>query len=162
MPPWPTDQTPWPRAGQRGLEAIEELREQGVKITFVQGEVPGAAAIEEKVAILAERLNARVITCSAEFSRHLEEAGGRVLDLRRLANELSPDHVPGEHLKVDLVRAGRQPAQAVGFLPAGDMVVVNDAEELVGQSRRGDRRVVDPAHKPGPARVRTCSGRGPF
>ena len=57
-----------------------------------------------------------------------------MLDLRRLATELSPDHVPGEHLKVDLVRAGRQPAQAIGFLPAGDMVVVNDAEELVGQS----------------------------
>ena len=122
------------RRARRGLEAIDELREQGVKITFVQGDVPGAASIEEKVATMAHRLNARVVTCSAELTRHREEAGGRVLDLRRLATELSPDHVPGEHLKVDLVRAGRQPQQAIGFLPAGDMVVVNDAEELVGQS----------------------------
>ena len=37
-------------------------------------------------------------------------------------------------MKVDLIRAGRQPAQAIGFLAGGDMVVVNDAEDLVGKS----------------------------
>ncbi|MGA3352008.1 MAG: hypothetical protein ABSD85_02330 [Acidimicrobiales bacterium] len=122
------------RRARRGLEAIDELRSLGVKVTFVQSDVPGADSIEDKVVVLADRLNARVVTCSAELTRRREEAGARVLDLRRLANELSPDHVPGEHLKIDLVRAGRQPQQAIGFLPAGDMVVVNDAEELVGQS----------------------------
>ena len=62
--------------------------------------------------------------------------GGRrpVLDLRRLVSDLSPDHIPGEHLRVDLIRAGRQPQQAIGFLPDGDMVVVNDAEEMVGRA----------------------------
>ena len=122
------------RRARRGLEAIDELKSLGVSVTFVQGDLPGSASIEDKVSLLADRLNARVVTCSAELTRRREEAGARVLDLRRLANDLSPDHVPGEHLKVDLVRAGRQPAQAIGFLPAGDMVVVNDAEELVGQS----------------------------
>jgi uncharacterized protein YacL len=122
------------RRARRGLEAIDELKSLGAKVTFVQGDVPGADSIEEKVAVLADRLDARVVTCSAELARRREEAGARVLDLRRLASDLSPDHVPGEHLKVDLVRPGRQPQQAVGFLPAGDMVVVNDAEELVGQT----------------------------
>ncbi len=122
------------RRARRGLEAIDELKDLGQNVTFVQGDLPGAASIEEKVAVLADRLNARVVTCSAELTRRREEAGGRVLDLRRLANDLSPDHVPGEHLKVDLVRPGRQPQQAIGFLPAGDMVVVNDAGELVGHS----------------------------
>ncbi len=122
------------RRARRGLEAIDELRNLGVKMTFVQGDLPGSAGIEEKVAVLADRLNARIVTCSADLARRREESGARVLDLRRLASDLSPDHVPGEHLRVDLVRPGRQPQQAIGFLPAGDMVVVNDAEELVGQS----------------------------
>ena len=122
------------RRARRGLEAIEELKDLGVNVTFVQGDLPGSASIEDKVIVLADRLNARVVTCSTELTHRREEAGARVLDLRRLASDLSPDHVPGERLKVDLVRAGRQPQQAIGFLPAGDMVVVNDAEELVGQS----------------------------
>jgi uncharacterized protein YacL len=57
-----------------------------------------------------------------------------VLDLRGLAGELGPDHVPGESLRIDLVRAGSQPHQAVGYLPDGDMVVVNDAEAYIGAS----------------------------
>jgi len=122
------------RRARRGLEAIDELRNLGVKVTFVQGDVPAAASTEEKVAILADRLHARVVTCSAETTRHREEAGAPVLDLRRLASDLAPDHVPGEHLKVDLIRPGRQPQQAIGFLPDGDMVVVNDAEDLVGHA----------------------------
>ena len=121
------------RRARRGLEAIAELRNLGTKVTFVKGDVPGAASIDEKVAILADRLHARVVTCSVEMTRRREEAGGRVLDLRRLVSELSPDHVPGERLRVDLIRAGRQPQQAIGFLPDGDMVVVNDAEEMIGR-----------------------------
>lgn len=122
------------RRARRGLEAVEELKSRGVKVTFVQGDLPAAATIEDKMVLLADRLDARVVTCSAELARRREEVGARVLDLRKLANELSPDHVPGEHLRVDLIRAGRQPQQAIGFLPAGDMVVVNDAEDLVGRN----------------------------
>jgi uncharacterized protein YacL len=50
-------------------------------------------------------------------------------------SELSPDHPPGERLVIDLVKSGRQPRQAVGYLPEGDMVVVNDASHLVGRSQ---------------------------
>jgi len=67
--------------------------------------------------VLADRLNARVVTCSAELTRRREEAGARVLDLRRLALDLSPDHVPGEHLKVDLIRAGASPSRRSAFCP---------------------------------------------
>ena len=84
------------RRARRGLEALEELRNLGVKVTFVQSDVPSAASIEEKVSILADRLNARVVTCSVEMTRRREEAGGRVLDLRRLVSDLSPDHIPGD------------------------------------------------------------------
>jgi uncharacterized protein YacL len=50
-----------------------------------------------------------------------------------VASGLSPDHLPGQQLQVELIREGRQPRQAVGFLPDGDMVVVNDATHLLDQ-----------------------------
>ena len=73
-------------------------------MTFVQGDVPEAASTEEKVSILADRLHARVVTCSSEMTRRREAANAPVLDLRRLASDLAPDHIPGEHLRIDLVR----------------------------------------------------------
>jgi hypothetical protein len=36
-------------------------------------------------------------------------------------------------LIIDLVKPGNQPRQAVGFLPDGDMVVVNDAAHQIGR-----------------------------
>ena len=72
-----------------------------------------------------------------------------VVDLRTVATELSPDHLPGEGLVVDLVREGRQPRQAVGYLPDGDMVVVNDATHLIDRARSVSSGALHPADHPG-------------
>lgn len=119
------------RAG-RALEAIGVIRAAGVAVTVVSGDVPEVSMIEEKVLVLAERLGARLLTSSAEIARQQAHLGVVIVDLRAVAADLAPDHIPGERLFVDLVRAGRQAHQAVGYLPDGDMVVVNDAGHLVG------------------------------
>jgi uncharacterized protein YacL len=74
-------------------------------------------------------------TCSADLAEKAESEGIDAVDLRRLMSELAPDHPPGERLVIDLVKSGRQARQAVGYLPEGDMVVVNDAAHLVGRDR---------------------------
>ena len=56
-----------------------------------------------------------------------------VVNLHTVTTELAPDHVPGERMTVALVKEGRQPRQAVGYLPDGDMVVVNDATHLIDE-----------------------------
>ena len=50
-----------------------------------------------------------------------------------MASALTPDHLPGERLRLELIKEGRQARQAVGYLPDGDMVVVNDATHLIDQ-----------------------------
>lgn len=122
------------RRAQRGLEAVAELGEVGIAVTVVPGELAGTALTEEKVLRLAGELGVRLYTCSAEVARAREQTGVPIIDLRALVTELAPDHIPGERLRVDLVRPGRQDHQAVGYLPDGDMVVVNGAEHLVGRS----------------------------
>jgi uncharacterized protein YacL len=121
------------RRARRGLEALEVIRDAGVTVTVVAGDVPGASMTEEKVLTIAERLQARLVTCSADVARQQATFGIAIVDLRALLSDLAPDHVPGERLAVDLVRPGKQARQALGFLPDGDMVVVNDAAHRIGE-----------------------------
>jgi uncharacterized protein YacL len=121
------------RRAHRGLESIEALRAGGVEVWMSEDEVPELEDTGDRAIALAHRMHFRLATCSVEVAERAEAEGIDVVDLRRLAAELSPDHPTGEHLVIDLVKEGRQPRQAVGYLPEGDMVVVNDASHLVGR-----------------------------
>ncbi len=133
------------RRAHRGLEAIEALRADGVEVWMNEDEVPELDDTGERAIALAHRLHVRLATTSVEIADRAEAEDIDVIDLRRLAAELSPDHPPGEHLVIDLLKEGRQPRQAVGYLPEGDMVVVNDAAHLVG--RRAIEVVVSSARQ---------------
>lgn len=123
------------RRARRGLEAMEALREAGTEVRTSEEEVPQFDDTADRALALAHRLHVRLATCSSELAKRAVDDGVQVVDLRRLLTELTPDHPVGERLVVDLVKEGRQPRQAVGYLPDGDMVVVNDASHLVGRSQ---------------------------
>lgn len=121
------------RRARRGLESAEALREFGVAVHIAPDEVPEVDDLTIKLLTVARRLGLRIGTCSTTVT---EEAGRwelPVVDLRSIAHALTPDHLPGEHLRIELIKEGRQARQAVGYLPDGDMVVVNDATHLVDQ-----------------------------
>lgn len=120
------------RRARAGLEGLEALRRQSVSVWIDESEVPEMPTTAEKALALATRLRCRLVTCSADLAARAGETGVEAVNLRRLSADLAPHHPAGERLVVDLVRPGRQAHQAVGFLPDGDMVVVNDAEALVG------------------------------
>lgn len=121
------------RRAARGLESIEALRELGVTVSIAPDEVPEVDDPTTKILTLARRTGLRVGTCSPMVAEAAESWGVSAVNLHEVTTQLSPDHVPGELLEVALVREGRQPRQAVGYLPDGDMVVVNDASHLIDE-----------------------------
>ena len=121
------------RRASRGLESIEALRELGVTVSVAPDEVPEVDDPMTKILTLARRTGLRVGTCSPSVVEVADDWGVAAVNLHAVTTQLSPDHVPGEHLEVALVREGRQPRQAVGYLPDGDMVVVNDASHMIDE-----------------------------
>lgn len=122
------------RRARRALESLADLRQSGVPVSVVAEEVPGGTSTAQRAVAVARRLGGQLVTCSAASVEAAAQAGVPSMDLRRLADDLLPDHPVGQRLDVDLLRPGRMPRQAVGYLPDGDMVVVNDAAHLVGTS----------------------------
>lgn len=126
------------RRARRGLESIEALREMAVPVHIAPDEVPEVDDPTVKILTVARRLGLRIGTCSAAVVEGAARWELPCVDLRGIAQSLTPDHVPGEQLDIDLIKEGSQPRQAVGYLADGDMVVVNDAIHLID---RGPARV---------------------
>ena len=121
------------RRARRGLESIEVLRERGVPVRLARDEVPEVDDPTTKLLTVARRAGLPVATCSSKVVDEARRWEVAIIDLREIAHELTPDHLPGDRLLIELIREGRQPRQAVGYLPDGDMVVVNDAVHLIDQ-----------------------------
>jgi uncharacterized protein YacL len=62
-----------------------------------------------------------------------ELSGVSVLNVNDLANAVKAVVLPGERLRVHVLREGKEPGQGVGFLEDGTMVVVEQGRRLLGQ-----------------------------
>ena len=121
---------------------------------LAENELPEIDDLNERLVEMARRLGLRLVTCSGPVKDLAKRRGIAVTDLRPLANDLTPDHPPGEQLVIDLVKEGNQPRQALGYLSDGDMVVVNDASHLIGRENVVVEVLSTRAHHPGAARLR--------
>jgi uncharacterized protein YacL len=118
--------------GRRGLEMLTRLqRVSRVDVSIEEAEVPGAT-VDQKIIELARALPAMILTADIGLARVAAIEGLFTLNLNDVANALRQNAVPGEPMTVSLLRRGEQPGQAVGYLPDGTMVVVDDAVDLIG------------------------------
>jgi uncharacterized protein YacL len=121
------------RRARRGLERLDVLRDLRVPVHVAENEVPEFDDLTDRLVEVARRLGLRIVTCSGQVRETAKRRGVAVTDLRPLANDLTPDHMPGEQLVLDLVKEGNQPRQAAGYLADGDLVIVNDASHMIGR-----------------------------
>lgn len=121
------------RRARRGLERLDVLRDLRVPVHVAENEVPEIDDLTDRLVEVARRLGLRLVTCSGQVKETAKRRGVAVTDLRPLANDLTPDHMPGEQLVLDLVKEGNQPRQAAGYLADGDLVIVNDASHMIGR-----------------------------
>ena len=59
-----------------------------------------------------------------------------VINLNDIANSLKPVFLPGEEVKIKVVKAGEGPGQGVGYLDDGTMIVIEDGRDQIGNDVR--------------------------
>ena len=120
--------------GRRGLEVLQSLqREPVVDVTVSDDEHTEIPEVDAKLMRLALDHGYSLLTLDTNLAKAASIAGARVLNLHALSLALRPPVVAGEDVSVQLIKAGREPGQGVGYLDDGTMVVVEDGKRLVGR-----------------------------
>jgi uncharacterized protein YacL len=119
--------------GRRGLEVLQTLqREPAVDVEPVQDMHPEIPEVDAKLVRLCLDEGYSLLTLDTNLAKAASVAGARVLNLHALSLALRPPVVAGEDVMVQLIKAGREPGQGVGYLDDGTMVVVEQGRRLVG------------------------------
>ena len=123
------------RRGRRGLDVLDALREVGAIELRVTEESPaGFEEVDAKLAALADRWGATLVSTDHNLTRVVALRGIKVLNPHALGESLRPAVVPGDLVMLEVERTGTEPGQGVGFLDDGTMVVVEEGAVLVGQT----------------------------
>ena len=115
--------------GQRGIECVKSLPDLHIEST-------GQTPVETDVALmsLAREKGAALLTADGVMHKAARVAGLTAVNINDLAVALRTVTAAGDVLTLPLTKPGKEPHQAVGYLPDGTMLVVENARERIGQT----------------------------
>lgn len=120
--------------GRRGLEMLNRIqRNPRNEVKIHDGDFPDEKEVDAKLIRLARNLRAKLYTNDYNLGKVAELQSVNHVNLHELAKSMRVILLPGEVLSLRIVREGKDKGQGVGYLPDGTMVVVNNAQSVVGQ-----------------------------
>ena len=121
--------------GRRGLDILHKIQKMSrITVRIVDEDFPKIKEVDAKLVALAKLLNAKVITNDFNLNKVAELQGVSVLNINELADSLKPVVLPGEAMKVFILKEGKEYNQGVAYLDDGTMVVVENARRLIGKN----------------------------
>lgn len=119
--------------GRRGLDMLNKIKSSSkVEVSIQDQDFPEIEEVDAKLVKLAKISGAKILTNDYNLNKVAEFQGIEVLNINELANALKPVVLPGEYMEVELVKEGKENAQALAYLDDGTMVVVDEAKHLIG------------------------------
>ncbi|MDO4288945.1 MAG: PIN/TRAM domain-containing protein [Eubacterium sp.] len=120
--------------GRRGLDIIRKMQEdfEGV-VQISEEDFEDIHEVDGKLIRLAKDLKYKILTNDYNLNKVAAVQGVEVLNINELANAVKPVVLPGEEMKVLLIKNGKEAGQAVGYLDDGTMIVVENARRHVGE-----------------------------
>jgi uncharacterized protein YacL len=121
--------------GRRGLDILHRIQKMAhISVRITDEDFPKIKEVDSKLVALARVHDAKVITNDFNLNKVAELQGVTVLNINELANALKPVVLPGETLRVFVMKEGKEYNQGVAYLDDGTMVVVENGRKLIGKN----------------------------
>jgi uncharacterized protein YacL len=121
--------------GRRGLDILQKLQKvASLQIQIVEDDFPTVREVDLKLIELAKVYEGKIITNDFNLNKVAQLQGVQVLNINELANALKPIVLPGEAMRVFILKEGKEYNQGVAYLDDGTMVVVDNARKMIGKT----------------------------
>ncbi len=121
--------------GRRGLDILQRVQKMaGVDVSISDVDFPDVREVDLKLIELARTLQGKIITNDFNLNKVAQLRGVEVLNVNELANALKPVVLPGEIMKVFILKEGKEYNQGVAYLDDGTMVVVDNARKMISKT----------------------------
>jgi uncharacterized protein YacL len=121
--------------GRRGLDILQKIQKaSNVHVQIVETDFPEVREVDMKLIELARRMGGKIVTNDFNLNKVAQLRGVAVLNINELANSLKPVVLPGELMRVFILKEGKEAGQGVGYLDDGTMVVVDQGRKALGKT----------------------------
>lgn len=121
--------------GRRGLDILQRIQKMThLNVQIVEEDFPQVRDVDMKLIELAKIYDCKIITNDFNLNKVAQLHGVDVLNINELANSLKPIVLPGETMRVFILKEGKEYNQGVAYLDDGTMVVVDNAKKLISKT----------------------------
>src|ERR1700716_1339908 len=103
-------------------------------IQIVETDFPSVREVDLKLIELGKQIDAVIVTNDFNLNKVAQLRGVNVLNINELANALKPIVLPGEAMRVFILKEGKEYNQGVAYLDDGTMVVVDNAKKMISKT----------------------------
>lgn len=122
--------------GRRGLDVLQSIQDDSSKMTVevMNIDFDDINGVDSKLVRLAQKVKGKIITNDFNLNKVAQLRGVEVLNINDLSNAVKSVVVPGETMRVQVVRDGREPGQGVGYLEDGTMIVIENGHRYLSRT----------------------------
>ena len=121
--------------GRRGLDILQRMQKMAnISVQIVEEDFPHLREVDMKLIELARAYEGKIVTNDFNLNKVAQLQGLPVLNINELANALKPVVLPGEIMRVFILKEGKEYNQGVAYLDDGTMVVVDNAKKMISKT----------------------------
>ncbi len=121
--------------GRRGLDVLQKIREESpLEVEIMNIDFEDIHEVDSKLVRLAQKIGGKIITNDFNLNKVAQLRGVEVLNINDLSNAVKAVVIPGETMKVQVVRDGKEPGQGVAYLDDGTMIVIENGHRYLSRT----------------------------